>query len=184
LAGTKENALKRGQTIVFVDKSGFSERPPRVRTWAPRGQIPVLQYGFSRHQLSAIAGVTFWQFYFPLSPGSIKGTRIVESLSALTRQLLGPLPNIRDSLRAHKSKLVHNHVQREDVGIQLELLPAYTPELNPAEYLRGCLKTHDIGNLCSSTPQQISDFAIRRRRSMQRRPTLVIAFWKQAELPL
>jgi transposase len=33
----KKNAQKRGPTIVFVDESGWSERPHRVRTWAPRG---------------------------------------------------------------------------------------------------------------------------------------------------
>jgi hypothetical protein len=26
------------RTIVFIDQSGVSERPHRVRTWAPRGQ--------------------------------------------------------------------------------------------------------------------------------------------------
>ena len=85
MAGTKKNAKKRGQTIVFIDESGLSERPTRVRTWAPRGQTPVLQYSFSWKQLAAIAGVTFWQFYFRLFPGSIKGPQIVEFLAALNR---------------------------------------------------------------------------------------------------
>jgi hypothetical protein len=89
VAGTKKNAKKRGQTIVFIDESGLSERPTRVRTWAPRGQTPVLQYSFSWKQLSAIAGVTFWQFYFRLFPGSIKGPQIVEFLAALNRQIPG-----------------------------------------------------------------------------------------------
>ncbi len=34
--------LIQGRTIVFVDESGLSERPTRVRTWAPRGKTPVL----------------------------------------------------------------------------------------------------------------------------------------------
>jgi hypothetical protein len=42
------------------------ERPTRVRTWAPSGQTPVLQYSFSWKRLSAIAGFTFWNFYFRL----------------------------------------------------------------------------------------------------------------------
>jgi len=28
--------------IVFIDESGLSERPTRVKTWAPKGQTPVL----------------------------------------------------------------------------------------------------------------------------------------------
>jgi transposase len=184
VASTKKNAKKRGQTIVFVDESGLSERPTRVRTWAPRGQPPVLQYSFSWKQLSAIAGVTFWQFYFRLFPGSIKGPQIVEFLAALTRQTPGPLLIIWDGLQAHKSKVVRQYIERDDVDIQLAFLPAYAPELNPVEYLWGYLKTHEIGNLCASTLTQVSDFARRRLRSMQRRPTLVTAFWKQAELTL
>ena len=37
----------------------MSERPHRVRTWAPKGKTPVLQYSFTWNQLSAVAGVTF-----------------------------------------------------------------------------------------------------------------------------
>ncbi|MBV9482871.1 MAG: winged helix-turn-helix domain-containing protein, partial [Acidobacteria bacterium] len=36
-----KKALAERRTIVFVDESGLSERPHRVRTWAPRGQTPV-----------------------------------------------------------------------------------------------------------------------------------------------
>ena len=184
MAGAKKNAEKRGQTIIFIDESGLSERPTRVRTWAPRGQTPVLQYSFSWHQLSAIAGVTFWQFYFRLFPGTIKGQQIVAFLQALRRQIQGPLLISWDGLRAHRSKLVRRYVEGDGVDIQLAFLPAYAPELNPVEYLWGYLKTHELGNLCASTLHQVSDFARRRLRSMQRRPTLVSAFWEQAELPV
>ena len=38
----KKKALREGRTVLFIDESGLSERPHRVRTWAPRGQTPVL----------------------------------------------------------------------------------------------------------------------------------------------
>ena len=43
----------------------------------------MLQYSFSWHQLSAIAGVTFWQFYFRFFPGSIRAPQLVAFLRAL-----------------------------------------------------------------------------------------------------
>src|ERR1700730_9957036 len=58
LAGDKKKAQKQGFVIVFVDESGLSQRPHRCRTWAPRGQTPVLQYHFNWKTLSAMAGVT------------------------------------------------------------------------------------------------------------------------------
>ncbi len=63
---------------VFIDESGVSQRPHRCRTWAPRGQTPVLQYNFNWKTLSAIAGLTFWSFYFRLSPGTVKSAQVVD----------------------------------------------------------------------------------------------------------
>ena|SRR5271157_5448888 len=58
LSGVKK-AKNKGRAVVFIDESGLSERPYRCRTWAPRGQTPVLQYHFNWKSLSAIAGVTW-----------------------------------------------------------------------------------------------------------------------------
>src|SRR5207244_3486540 len=92
LAGAKKNAAAQGQTIVFVDESGLTERPHRCRTWSPRGQTPVLQYHFNWNLLSAIAGITWWSFYFRLFPGAIKGPQVVESLSEIVRGTQPPCP--------------------------------------------------------------------------------------------
>lgn len=67
----------RQRVIVFIDESGLSERPCRVRTWAPRGQTPVLQYSFSWKTLSVIAGVSFWRFYFRLYKGAIRTPQVI-----------------------------------------------------------------------------------------------------------
>jgi transposase len=58
----KKIAARQGRIIVFIDESGLSERPCRARTWAPRGETPILQYSFSWKQLSVIAGISFWRF--------------------------------------------------------------------------------------------------------------------------
>ena len=69
--------------------TGLGGRPTRVCTRTPRGQSPVLQYDFSWKQLSALAGVSFWQFSFRLYPGAIKGPQLVAFLGALHRQVPG-----------------------------------------------------------------------------------------------
>ena len=105
LAGGKKNAAAQGQTIVFVDESGLTERPHRCRTWAPRGQTPVLQYHFNWNLLSAIAGITWWNFYFRLFPGTIKGPQVLQFLAHLQRHLPGKLLIIWDGLRAHRTSV-------------------------------------------------------------------------------
>src|SRR5579864_2802201 len=91
LAGAKKNAVRQGPTIVFIDESGLSERPHRVRTWAPRGQTPVLQYHFNWKTLSLMAGITWWNFYFQLFPGAIKALQMITFLQHLMRRLRRPL---------------------------------------------------------------------------------------------
>src|SRR5579885_3422255 len=46
------------RTIVFVDEAGFYLLPMLVRTYAPRGHIPVLRVKLTRDHLSAIGGIT------------------------------------------------------------------------------------------------------------------------------
>ena len=168
--------------IVFIDESGLSERPCRARTWAPRGHTPVLQYSFTWKQLSVIAGISFWRFYFRLCNGTIRTAEVIEFLKALRKTIGKKLLIIWDRLQAHRSKLLLKHVEAQRGAITLEYLPAYAPELNPAEYIWGYLKHHAMPNYCAANLQDLADHARGRLRSMQRRPTLVRAFWQQAEL--
>jgi transposase len=142
----------------------------------------VLQYSFNWQQLSLIAGVTYWRFYFRFFPGAIKGPQIVEYLKALNATLRGKLLVIWDGLPAHRSRVVRDYVESLDGHIQLERLPAYAPELNPVEYLFGYAKQRELANLCVQTIAEVRRYASRRLQSMQRRPSLVRAFWQQAEL--
>ena len=132
--------------------------------------------------MSLIAAVTFWNFYFRFFPGSIKAPQLIEYLKALSRQLDGKLLIIWDGLPAHRSRAVRLYVESLNGHIVLERLPAYAPELNPVEYLFGYAKQRELANLCLHTISEVKTYASRRLKSMQRRPTLVTAFWQQAEL--
>ena len=133
---------------MFVDESGLSERPTRVRTWAPRGQTPVVQFHFNWKQLSIIAGLTLHSCCFRLFPGTIKSEQIVTFLKALRRQLRQRLLIIWDGLRAHRSRRVRDYVDSTRGRVQLAFLPPYAPELNPVEYLWAWLKRHALANFC------------------------------------
>ena len=155
-----------------------------MKTWAPKGETPVLQYSFNWQQLSLMAGVSFWRLYFRFFHGAIKGPQIVEFLKALKDTIGGKLLIIWDGLPAHRSRLVRNYVESLEGQIQLERLPAYAPEINPAEYVFGYAKQRELANLCVDTIEEVRDYATRRLKSMQRRPKLIRAFWQQAELAL
>jgi hypothetical protein len=37
-----KKAQTEGHTIIFIDQSGISQRPDRVRTWSRHGETPIL----------------------------------------------------------------------------------------------------------------------------------------------
>jgi transposase len=142
----------------------------------------VLQYHFHWDNLSAIAGVTWWKFYFSLFRGSVRAPQVVLFLRQLLRHIPGRLLVIWDGLRQHRSRLVKDFVAQRRGRLGIEFLPAYAPELNPVEYLWGYWKQHELPNLCPKTFGELSHHARRALRRMRCRTTLVTAFWKQAEL--
>ena len=105
LARSQEKAKRQGRLIVFIDESGLSERPTRVRTWAPKGQTPIIQFHFNWTHISVIAGLSRTNCLFRLHEGSIEKEQHVEFLKALRAHLKRPLLIIWDGLRAHLSSV-------------------------------------------------------------------------------
>jgi transposase len=75
---------------------------------------------------------------------------------------------------------VRQHVESQRGAIALEFLRAYALELNPVEYIWGYLKQHVLPNFCARDLSHLAQRARRHQRSMQRRSTLLCAFWRQA----
>ena len=58
LAGAQKGAQAQGQTLLFIDESGFYPLPSVVRTYAPVGHTPTLREWWTRDHLSAMSGIT------------------------------------------------------------------------------------------------------------------------------
>ena len=155
-----------------------------MRTWSPKGQTPILQYNFNWDKMSAVAGITFCNFYFRLYKGSVKSAEVVEFLTALLRHIPGPLTIVWDRLSAHKSRITNDFIAQHRQRLSVEYLPGYAPELNPVEYIRAYWKQHTLPNVCPKDFWSLNETARKTLKRMRRRQCLIAAFWKQAELPL
>jgi transposase len=156
-----------------------------VRTWAPIGQTPILEFSFNWQKLSAIAGLTSRSFCFRLHGGSIRTAKVIGFLGQLRRFLPGKLLVIWDRAQIHRSRRVRRYMETHHERIAMTYLPAYAPELNPVEYLWAYWKEHELANFCPKDIWQLGHFAsqaLKRIRRRTSRPQLIAAFWKQAEL--
>jgi transposase len=153
-----------------------------VRTWALIGQTPVIQFHFNWKHVSAVAGLTRSNFLFRLHDGAVKSAQIVEFLKGLRAHLKRKLLIVWDGAAQHKSRIVRDYLDSTQGAMQMALLPAYSPELNPVEYLWAWLKRHALANFCPRSLGELKNTARNRLRSAQQRRSIIVACWKQAEL--
>ena len=182
MAWAQKKARREGRLIVFIDESGLSQRPTRVRTWALKGHSPVVQFCFNWDHVSVIAGMHFRGVCFRIHEGSVKKEEVVEFLKALKAQYRRPLLVLLDSARPHRSLLVRDYVDSTEGHIQISFLPAYAPELNPVEYLWAWLKRHALANFCPDTLAELQHTARGKLKSAQRRSAIIASCWAQAAL--
>jgi len=155
LAGNKKNARRRRAWILFQDESGVSERPPVRRTWAPKGETPVLVYAFNWKKLSISAALGYsWdgkrcRLWFQTQPGSYNDERLIVFLRDLKKHLRGQKAIlIWDGLPAHKSRKMKQYLESRRSWLQVEMLPSYSPDLNPVEDLWSNIKGQELANRC------------------------------------
>jgi transposase len=137
---------------VFVDESGFYLLPAVVRTYAPRGQTPVLRHKLTHDHLSAISAITpEGKLYTTVQERAFKGADVVRFLEHLLRHIPGKLLIVWDGAPIHRSQVVKDFLANGATErIRLERLPGYAPELNPDEGVWRLLKRVELKNVCCS----------------------------------
>ncbi len=158
LAEGKKNARRRRAWLVFEDESGVSQQPVVRRTWAPRGQTPVLIHTGGPWQRLSVAGALAFRwdgrrtrFYFQTCPGTYSAGPLIRFLRHLKRHFRGrPVTLIWDGLGAHTSRVMRAYLARQRGWLHVERLPGYAPELNPIEQVWGNVKMRELANVCAS----------------------------------
>jgi len=175
VARAQKGAERNGQTIVFVDESGFYLLPGRVRTYAPRGQTPTLQVPLTKDHLSAISAITLdGQLFHMVRESAFHGEEVVRFLRHLLRQLTGTLLIIWDGSPIHRSRVVKQFLREGGTQrIHLEQLPGYAPDLNADEGIWHYLKHVELRNVCCRDLAQLKQ-ELRRAMARVRRKRRII----------
>jgi transposase len=189
LARGKKNARRRRAWIAFQDESGVSQRPPVRRTWAPRGETPVLIHAFNWKKLSVAVAVTFrWDFrrsglFFQTRPGSYNDVSLVNFLTDLKREVRGRRTIlVWDGLPSHRSGPMQAYLRAQRSWLTVERLPGYAPDLNPAELVWGNVKGRELANLCADNLGEVEQELRTGLRRVRRSPTLAFAFLRHTGL--
>ena len=158
------------------------------RTWAPRGQTPVLlQRTRAREKVSSIAAISVSPrrrrvgLYFANYPdANVTIDLLIPFLRDLSRHLGNSIILIWDRLAGHRAGRVVDAMRRR--RIFPELLPPYAPELNPVEPFWAYLKRNPLANYAASDTEELNRVARRHMRSIQSKEDLLRSFIRATPL--
>jgi len=163
MASYKKGAIERGAILVFLDESGFSLKPSVRRTWAPRGQTPLLTHKFNWQRAHAIGAIackpegTQCELLLYVQEHAINKETIVAYLPALREHLGRSVVLLWDGLPSHRSKVVQQYLAANRDWLTVERFPGYAPELNPQEYVWSALKGKDLANFCPDETLELAE---------------------------
>ena len=88
-----------------------------VRTWAPRGQTPLLRVKLTRDHLSAISGITLdGRLFMQVRPISYDAEAVVGFLRVLLRKVPGKIILIWDGSPIHRAHEIKAFLKRVELG--------------------------------------------------------------------
>jgi transposase len=115
---------------------------------------------------------------------NIRGDDIVSFLREVLRHLRRRIVLIWDRWSVHKGLPVRQYLERHAGRVQVESLPAYTPELNPDEHVWGHTKHGALANFCPDDLDELEGRVDLSLRSKAGESSLLRSFFKAAGLKL
>lgn len=150
---------------MFLDEFGFSFRELLGRTWAPKGQRPILRRVTNeRRALSMGVGLTLsGEIYTRQFNKAMSSVEVIVVLRHLLRYMPVGFIMVWDRAPIHKSKALTAYLT-DHPEIKVEWLPAHAPELNPEEYCHGNVKQR----LRNATPANVQEMRTMLHRGFAR----------------
>lgn len=190
MAGPKKNAADKRAWIFFQDETGFTQQPSIRRTWAPRGETPVLRCRgthWTKTSLAAALGFRWdgkkTRLFARTKPDSFNTESLIAFLKDRKRFVPGrPVILVWDGLPAHRSKVMKDFLWTQRNWLTLEWLPGYAPELNPTEGVWTNIKGRERANFCADHSEQAADAFRPGLRRVAHTPSLPFSFLHHADL--
>ena len=179
----RAQARIEGARIYFGDEAGIRSDYHAGTTWAPVGQTPVVKATGARHSLNMISAVTAQGLLrFSTYTGSLTAARFIEFCRKLLVDTDGPVYLVVDGHPVHRCKAVKEFVASTDGALRLFVLPAYSPQLNPDEWVWKNVKHDRVGRTSVTGPEDFKTKVIGALRRLQKMPHVVRAFFADPDL--
>jgi transposase len=170
-------------TIFWGDEMGLrSDQTRGMRGYAPKGQTPIANVTGRRFGCNVISILSNrGKLLYMVYRGKFNGRLFIEFLRRILKTVGdSKIYLIIDGHPVHKSKLVKNFVLENSSKLRIVLLPPYSPELNPDEYLNQDVKSNAFKERLPKDVEEMMAAVSSYLRSCQKQPEKIQAYF-QAE---
>lgn len=180
--------VRRAQTeaaeIHWLDESGLRSDEYGGRGYAPIGQTPEIHLsGREQVRVNYIATLSNQgEVHFMRYTGSFTGPVYIQFLDRLIRTTEHKLFLITDRHPVHRSKSVKQWLEAHSAQIEAFHLPAYSPQLNPVEYLNNDVKQQVHSKSPTRNLDQLKQRVSSSLRKIQKLPARVINYFLHPDI--
>jgi hypothetical protein len=159
------------------------------RTWAPKGITPIHYSWERRDRLSVISAITVSPqrrrlgLYFQIHRHNIVAEDFEQFVATLLANLQRRIIVVMDRWQVHRSA-ARRLRERFPRRVDIEWLPPYAPELNPAEQIWTHTKYGDLANFIPEDVGQLYRAVYHSLRQSSNQQNLLCSFFKHAKLKL
>ncbi len=178
-----QRAKRESAEIHWGDETGVRSDSQHGRSYAPKGKTPVIRLSAKRTSINMISTVTNQgKVRFMIYKETMNAKLLIKFLQRLIKDADKKIFLILDNLRVHHAKPVKEWLSEHTEEIEVFFLPAYSPELNPDEYLNCDLKAA----VHSKPPARNTDGLKKKVRShmmvLQKTPNRVSKYFKHPKI--
>ena len=175
----KHQASEEGAEIYWGDETGVRNDCQHSRGYAPKGKTPIVEINAKRFSTNMISAVN--------NQGSVRFMMYKENMTAkvllrfmkrLIKDAGRKIFLVLDNLRVHHAKLVKAWLARHLEKIEVFYLPAYSPDLNPDEYLNCDLKAGIRSAAPARNQEELASKVQSHMRMLQKRPERVAKYFE------
>lgn len=178
-----KQAKREKAEIHWGDEMGLRSDHQAGRSYGRRGTTPVIPGTGQRFRCNMISTITNrGRLSFMVFKQRFTAAVMIDFLRRLVRQSDRKVLLIVDGHPVHRSAKVRQWIDRHHRRIQLFLLPGYSPELNPDEYLNQDVKTNALGRERPKDRAEMIGNIRSYLRSTQRQPAVVKRFFEAEEV--
>ena len=179
----KKRARREDAEIYWGDETGLRNNCQHERGYAPKGKTPTVIINANRESINMISAITNQgRVRFRIFEGTMNADVLIDFMMRLVNRSKRKIFLILDNLRVHHCKPVKKWLTEHKKMIEVFYLPAYSPELNPDEYLNGDLKKGVHSGIPARNKDQLKQKTRAHMKMLQNKSSRVKRYFKHEKI--